>query len=184
MREFAKRAGLALFCMTAPCAAFAAPTDFFSQVAYNASAVTGLGQDVRLQVTEQYGDRVSIRILSTGAEYAGGWRVANVTPASVTLRKGALAHTIALQLQSPAEIDNRARLDAAIARNDVAQVIALNGSTTDYNAAMPKPANDPSNPYGIRTINLRSSGGGRTLILFDGVRLPDPPKVQDSKDSR
>ena len=29
--------------------------------------------------------------------------------------------------------------------------------------------------YGVRTINLRNLGAGRTMILFDGVRLADDP---------
>ncbi len=31
--------------------------------------------------------------------------------------------------------------------------------------------------YGVRTINLRNLGSGRTLILFDGVRLADDPQT-------
>ncbi len=168
-------AAVALFCMASPPAACASTSDFFSQVAYNASAVTGLGPDVRLQVTELYGDRVSIRILSAGAEYADGWRVAAVMPASVTLRKGASARTVALQPKSPAEVANRTRLDMAIARKDMAQVIALSGSADDINKASPTPDPSPAEGYGVRTINLRNLGNGRTLVLFDGVRLADPP---------
>ena len=31
--------------------------------------------------------------------------------------------------------------------------------------------------YGVRTMNLRNLGSGRTLILFDGVRLADDPQT-------
>jgi len=34
-----------------------------------------------------------------------------------------------------------------------------------------------SQGYGVRTINLRNLGAGRTLILFDGVRLADDPQT-------
>ncbi len=34
-----------------------------------------------------------------------------------------------------------------------------------------------STGYGVRTINLRNLGSGRTLILFDGVRLADDPQT-------
>ena len=34
-----------------------------------------------------------------------------------------------------------------------------------------------STGFGVRTINLRNLGSGRTLILFDGVRLADDPQT-------
>ncbi len=35
--------------------------------------------------------------------------------------------------------------------------------------------------YGVRTINLRQLGTGRTLILFDGVRLADDPQTNGGR---
>ncbi len=103
---------------------------------------------------------------------------------------GSIAMSNAVVGGSPADPATRASLDAAIARGDVNQVSALHGSPADIAAANfnwleafridgPSRQENPlpgqtSEGFGVRQINLRNLGTGRTLVLYDGVRLADP----------
>lgn len=75
--------------------------------------------------------------------------------------------------------DNRALIDAAVAKGDMAAVEALHGTPEDlgraYNISLslkePHDANGAAisvTGFGVRTVNLRNLPGDRKLVLYDG----------------
>ncbi len=142
--------------------------DPLAHLAADVAAVFDVQTNPRLMLAETDHGVSSVRLLAIGDEYLDGWRVAAITGARITLRKGRGSYAVTLTGRTQvvtgqpgvsaapgaltnaviggatgmaAEANRRVALSQAMATGDVGQVIRLGGTVLDvFMATQPRSA--------------------------------------------